>query len=490
LNNATIMVIEDESIIARDIESILKNYGYNVAGPYSKAEDAILALNHVQPDLILMDIVLKGDIDGIEAAIIIKEKISVPIIYLTAYADDITIGRIKNTDPYGYFLKPFEEKELHSWIETTLYKFNKEEKLKKNEKWLKSVIRSFDKAVITVNEAGVIKTVNNNAEKLTGFKEDEISGKHFDNSIKIFKENKNTGEYLSEGIIKTGVPVTDNNRSLLFRNKIKIPISYVISPVVQDECTIGYIITITEKDSGNTDKELIRELNEKLEISKKEIKQLAYVASHDLQEPLRMIASYVQLLQKRYKGKIDDGADEFISFAVEGVNRMKTLLNDLLVYSRLNTVPAVFEITDFSVIVKQAIKSIQNEFPGKHFVVNYSALPTLKADSSQMRQLFHNLLSNAVKFNDKDKAAIDISYKNENGSYEFKISDNGIGMDSEYYTRIFEVFQRLHHYNEYPGTGIGLAICKKIAENHNGSIRVESIPNKGSIFYIKFSNNG
>lgn len=485
------MIIEDESIIAKDIECILKNYGYKIAGPYSRAEDAINVLDNIHPHLILMDVVLKGEIDGIDAARIIKEKISVPIIFLTAYADDLTISRIKNSEPYGYFLKPFEEKELFSWIETTLHKFKKEEELKKNEKWLKSILIGYDKAIIALDEKGSIKLFNRESQMLTGYNDDEITGTYLGDVIKISSENINDKTSLIDFLNGAKEQTFKNNKSyIISKDNIRIPISYSISPIIQDKIVTGCYIILNKRQNKNEAENIIKELNNKLEDSKREIKQLAYVSSHDLQEPLRMVASYVQLLQKRYQGKIDSDADEFISFAVEGVNRMKALLNDLLIYSRLNTVPPVFSPIDCNVLAQQAINLIKIDFPGKVFEVNYNLLPVINADSSQIRQLFMHILSNAVKFNDKEIPVVDISYKSGENFHEFKISDNGIGMDSEYYSKIFEVFHRLHNYNEYPGTGIGLAICKKIAENHNGCIRVESTTGKGSTFYIKISYYG
>lgn len=486
MTNATIMIIEDESIIARDIECILKNNNFNIAGPYSRAEDAIDVLDKIHPDLILMDVVLKGDIDGIDAAEIIRKKISIPIIYLAAYADDTTLNRIKGTGLNGYFLKPFEEKELCSWIDATILKSRKEQELHQNQNWLIALINSIDNAVIATDENGYIKTINTKAEMLTGYSNDKMYGEKIIDYLKIQGNNKN----YTFGTLRSVAEKAENRYSFYLKrsdNK-RISVSYNVSPVIQNGNTNGYLSTITEKNGKNNVTETIKELSKELNKAKDELKQLAYVASHDLQEPLRMIASYVQLIQKRYKGKIDTDADEFISFAVEGVNRMKALLNDLLVYSRLNTVSVVFTTVDVNAVVQQAIKSINKDFLHKKFEIKYDSLPIINADSSQIKQMFYNILSNAVKFNNKDVAKVNISYNYSNNYHEFKISDNGIGMESEYYSRIFGVFQRLHNYNEYPGTGIGLATCKKIAENHNGRIRVESVTGKGSSFFIKISN--
>jgi len=202
-----------------------------------------------------------------------------------------------------------------------------------------------------------------------------------------------------------------------------------------------------------------------------------------LQEPLRMVASYIQLLQRRYKGKLGAEADEFISFAVDGVVRMKTLINDLLIYSRVNTQEFPKEKTDLNEILKLVRNNLRGSIEDTDAEIISPELPVINANHLQMTQLFQNLISNAIKFRKTDeKPVVKISFQKTNDEWLFSVNDNGIGIEKEFSDRIFVIFQRLHNFAEYPGTGIGLAICKKILEKIGGHIWVESEPGKGSTF--------
>jgi PAS domain S-box-containing protein len=223
---------------------------------------------------------------------------------------------------------------------------------------------------------------------------------------------------------------------------------------------------------------------EELARSNSELQHFAYVASHDLQEPLRMVASYVELLARRYKGKLDADADEFIAFAVDGATRMQALINALLVYSRVGTRAKEFEPTDCETLLDSTLAGLKAAIEESGASITRDPLPTIMADGTQLGQLFQNLIGNAIKFRNHKPPEIHVSAKRSGKEWLFTVSDNGIGFDSQYAERIFVMFQRLHAKGEYPGTGIGLAICKKIVERHGGQIRVESKPGEGATFYF------
>lgn len=218
--------------------------------------------------------------------------------------------------------------------------------------------------------------------------------------------------------------------------------------------------------------------------SNAELENFAYVASHDLQEPLRMVASYTQLLARRYKGKLDADADEFIGFAVDGASRMQQLILDLLSYSRLTTKGKPLELTDSQEACETAVTNLRQSIEDSGAVVEIGKLPRVWADKTQLTQLFQNLIGNAIKYRNEYKPEIHVYAKAEENRWVYAVRDNGIGIDPQYAERIFEMFQRLHTREKYSGTGIGLAICRKIAHRHGGRIWVESKPGFGSTFFF------
>lgn len=226
-----------------------------------------------------------------------------------------------------------------------------------------------------------------------------------------------------------------------------------------------------------------------LKRSNEELEQFTYIASHDLKEPLRMVTSYTQLLKKRYKEKLDTDANEFIDFAVDGAIRMQNLINDLLDFSRVTTQGKAFEYIELNECINQAIKNLKVAIDESDAQITCSDLPTIKADKLQMSQLFQNLISNALKYRGNNRPKIHISVTENEHEWQISITDNGIGIDPLYKEKIFIIFQRLHSKSEYSGTGIGLAICKKIVGRHEGRIWVDSEINHGSTFHFTIKKN-
>lgn len=221
-----------------------------------------------------------------------------------------------------------------------------------------------------------------------------------------------------------------------------------------------------------------------LQRSNAELEQIAYVASHDLQEPLRIVASYTQLLARRYGEKLDGDAHEFIAFVVEGVNRMRTLIRDLLQYSRVGSRGQPLVPTNCEVVLNHALKHLQAAIAESQAVVTHDPLPVVIAADAQLGQVFQNLIGNAIKYRDSRPPQVHVSCQREGLNWLFSVRDNGIGLDPQYANRIFVIFQRLHGREQYPGNGIGLSVCKKIVERHGGKIWVESQAGQGATFYF------
>ena len=260
---------------------------------------------------------------------------------------------------------------------------------------------------------------------------------------------------------------------------------FYIAPVRDSQGTLTHFIGVQTDITRrkNQEAELARK-TEALAQSNAELQQFAYVASHDLQEPLRMVASYTQLLRKRYKGKLDADADEFIEYAVDGADRMQRLIRDLLEYSRVGSENKSFEITECELIWQHVMRNLSASIRDHHATVTHDPLPTIYANPTLLTQVFQNLIGNALKFHGSSPASIHVGTTSLSDGWEFFIRDNGIGIPPDQRDRIFAVFQRLHGRSDYPGTGIGLAICKRIVEKHDGTIWVDSEPGKGSTFYF------
>jgi light-regulated signal transduction histidine kinase (bacteriophytochrome) len=218
--------------------------------------------------------------------------------------------------------------------------------------------------------------------------------------------------------------------------------------------------------------------------SNTELEQFAYVTSHDLQEPLRMVSSFVQLLAKRYKGKLDQDADDFINYAVDGVTRMQGLIKDILAYSRVGSRGKEFKSISSEVVLAHALSNLKTGIEQSGAVVTRDPLPVVTGDNSQLVQLFQNLIGNAIKFHKEGAPRIHVSAHQQGNEWVFSVADTGIGIAPESFARIFLIFQRLNDRKQYPGTGIGLAICKKVVERHGGEIWAKSEPGMGSTFYF------
>lgn len=246
----------------------------------------------------------------------------------------------------------------------------------------------------------------------------------------------------------------------------------------------------TSEGLRQSNAQLLEEITERkwaeeaLKRSNENLEQFAYVASHDLQEPLRMMASYSSLLERRYKGRLDTDADEFIGYIVDGAKRMQKLINDLLTYSRVGRTDKNVEIIDCNSILDKVIKSMMHTIEDNKAIVTHDELPVLTGNESSFVQLFQNLIGNAIKFHGTETPRIHVNAVRKGNEWLFSVRDNGIGLEPQYKYRIFQIFQRLHSRDEYPGTGIGLSICKKIVESYDGHIWVDSELGKGSVFYF------
>ena len=357
-----ILIVEDERIIAEDLKRRIAGFGFEVTATVRSGEEALRAAEGCCPDLVLMDIALAGPMSGTAAAELIGTRWHTPVIYLTAHTEAKTLGRVKNTEPYGFLTKPYQPEQLRTVIELALTRRKEEDK----------------------------------------------------------------------------------------RNA-------------------------SQQASASAYGEL-----------QESVRQFTYSAGHDLQEPLRTVSSFVNLLYKRMETRLDTKERAIMTEIQAGVARMKILLQDLLAYAQAGG-DANFVVKPISAdhVLSQVLANLQLAIDESGAVIDHAPLPDVIADAAQLGQVFQNLLSNAIKYRKPSEAPrIHIGIEKGVGQWVFSVRDNGLGFDAEYCERILLPFHRLHARSEYQGTGIGLAICKKIIEAHGGRMWVESKPDKGSTFYF------
>jgi PAS domain S-box-containing protein len=357
--------------------------------------------------------------------------------------------------------------------------------LRQQEEFLKSIYDGTEQAifVVDVNADRELHYASFNpvSEKFAGVTNDQIQGKTPEEAF---------GEEFGSNLRQNYERSMQAAVSITYEEQLNFPTHSIwtlttLVPLCNEQDQIYRIIGTATDITDRKQAELeLQSQKQDLARSNAELQQFAYVASHDLQEPLRMITSYLELLERRYKGQLDEKADKFIAYAVDGATRMQILINDLLSYSRVGTTGKDWASVDCEKIVQNVLSNLHLSIAQSYAIITHDVLPKVHADSSQMTQLFQNLISNAIKFHGEEIPQIHIGVESNHGNWLFSVQDNGIGMEVQYLERIFIIFQRLHSKTEYPGTGIGLAVCKKIVERHGGNLRVESQPGQGSTFYF------
>lgn len=476
---AQILVVEDEGIVAKDIQSRLTRLGYHAPAIVYSGEEAIKKTVEMKPDLILMDIRLTGLVNGIQAASEIKKKFNIPVVYVTAYADDNTIEQAKRSEPYGYILKPVQDKELSIVIEMALHKHSMEIKLQEREAWLSALLQSIADAVIATNKEGDILFMNHLAEKMTGWSEEEAKGK---NLLSVFQvRDLQTYDFMK---IKEK-EAFEQDVTLITRDLIEAPIRETISTIRDsDGNTSGFVLVFKDISFRKRAEEALLHLTHDLARSNTELRNFAHLAAYELKDPLRVISGYAQLLSQRYEGKLFEDADRYLTFIVEKSVHLQVLIEDLLTRSKSGTGFKTRVELDARDVFNAACFNLQSFIDENMAVVEVEELPTLVVDEIQMIQLFQNLLENSIKFRSTVSPRIRVSAVRKENEWVFSISDNGIGIDEKERHQIFAPFYKIN--SSTPGYGIGLTICKNIVEGHGGKIWVKSELGKGSVFYFSF----
>ena len=373
--------------------------------------------------------------------------------------------------------------------------------LRDSEQLYRTIIEYSNDMVWTLDTEGIFTFFNKQSEKIGGYKLEELKGKHF--SPLIIEKDLSRANDIFHNVLNG----QSQQYEVTFKNKFNkhIILSVNTSPIYSKGKVIGTVNFGRDITQNKKAEEKIKKTTEELKRSNKELEQFAYITSHDLQEPLRSVYGFTELLKRRYEGKLDNDADEFIGYIITGTKRMQLMISDLLALSRVGTKGKEFKSTNTLDVLKIATENLHALIEQNHAIITNDDMPTVMADESQLIQLFQNLIDNAIKFRRKETPNVHISATlstkqesngpilgingQENEEWIFSVRDNGIGIDAKDFDKLFIVFHRLHSREKYPGTGIGLAIAKKIVERHNGKIWIESEFNKGSTFYFSIPIN-
>ncbi|MEH2024280.1 hybrid sensor histidine kinase/response regulator [Nostoc sp.] len=490
MTNAKILVVEDEAIVAKDLQYRLRKFGYTVPAIASSGEEAINIAIEISPDLVLMDIKLKGAMDGIEAAQEIYKRLDIPVIYLTAYADKSTLERAKITEPFGYLLKPFKERELQINIEITLNKHSLERQLKVNKKWLDALLRSISDGVIASDLQELITFMNPVAEKLTGWKQEEASGR---NSSEVFNianaETHNPIENPLVKVLQDGIIFSLPAETILIaKDGAEIPIDDSAAPIKDDKDNIiGAVLVfrdITERKRAIEARQKQIE-QEQLVVQWEEINQVKNdflnLVSHELRSPLSNMKMMIQMIQLSNN---TEEAQRYLEVMEGECDRELELINDLLDLQRLesSSYPVitpdalllqqwlVWVIEPFQIRVQKHQQTLQLNLP--------SNLPPLFSDGMSLERILVELLNNACKYTSAGgEIVLSVTHNSSEAPGKTIITiSNSAEIPVIELPRIFERFYRLPNADIWNqgGSGLGLSIVEKLVEQLQGNIQVES----------------
>lgn len=372
------------------------------------------------------------------------------------------------------------------------------EQRKRAEEKFRNLLEAAPDSMVIMDETGTIQLVNAQTEKMFGYRREQMISNNVEMLMNSrFERLLTIGRELAGGKEKPGPMV---ERVECFGKRLdgaEFPIEISLSPMYSDE---GLLLTAAIRDLSEK-KRMEREIREahsslerkvklrtaELEIKNRELEQFAYVASHDLQEPLRTTTGFVDLLRKRYHGQLDNNADQYLDYISQSSDRMKVLIHNLLDYSRLGKEKELVTLC-CNELLQDVLHDLDQSIRENNAVIHAEPLPQVTGYKTEMKQLFQNLVSNSIKFRKKESnPVITVNAVNNNGNWIFSFKDNGIGINPAFHERIFVLFQRLHKRSDYEGTGIGLAYCKKIVELHGGKIWVESVPDEGCTFFFTIS---
>ncbi len=471
-----VLIVEDEAIIANELAKSLGAMGYEVVGIAASGKDAILRARSLRPDVILMDIALPGELDGIDAAETIRVELHIPVVFLTAGSGDCVLERAKRVEPFGYIVKPFQEEQVKASIEVAIYRNQMERRLRESEQRYRRIVNTAQEGIYVVDVDVKINFVNQQMAEMLGYTVEEMHGRYlidFIDDLAPVEMYKN----LQSNEQKTEAP-----HDFRFRRKDGSVLWGMISssPILDEDekfmGALGMVIDVSERKRAEL---ALKKTNE-------ELKNFVDVVAHDLRNPILSVQGFSVLLRKKYEEKLGDKGGMYVHQIEDSARQMDRLVSDLLSLSSIGETPADLKYVKSSEIVKNVVTSLKDRLQqnGIELVIG-DDLPVVFCDAKRIYQVFENLLANAIKYmGDTENPKIQIGHEDDGEHHRFYLMDNGIGIDPKHHVKIFEMFQRTDESGNAEGTGLGLSIVEKIVSSHGGRIWVESEKGKGATFYF------
>lgn len=485
-----ILLVDDRQDGLIALQAVLNEPGYNLVLASSGSEALARVLEH-EFALIILDVQMP-DMDGFETASLIKQRDrskNIPIIFVTAISKDLRyVYKGYETGAIDYLFKPFDPQILRSKVAVfvELYKTNRllkeqAETLRRSEEKYRTLVEAARDIIATVDSSGLILSLNSAFTNILGYDPNDWIGKEVTPLIYLEDIEKALAQVIKA---REGVPVLFEARAVA-KNGAVIPVEASIKLVSEEYengkgTLLAVIRDISERKRAEEESRRVYEL----ERSNRELEQFAYICSHDLQEPLRIVTNFTQLLKKKFESRLCGEADDIVGYITSGTERMSRLIRDLLEVSRIGMPGLVMEATSSMAALHGAMRNLKLSIEENQASVTWDDLPVVQGNYSQLVQLFQNLLGNALKFRASSIPSIHFGCVFSDNQWLFSVKDNGIGFKMDYADRIFEIFKRLHTSDTYPGTGVGLAICKRIIERHAGRIWVNSNPGEGTTFFF------
>src|SRR5438034_10538030 len=499
MNPPRILITEDEIIVARDLEQRLQKFGYQVADIVDTGEEAVQKAATLHPDVVLMDIRLSGEMDGIAAAAQIRSACKTPVVFITAYADPGTLEQAGMSEPFGFLVKPFEEQALHAAIEMAFYRHRAESRLRDVGRWLATSLRSLGDAVITTDQAEHITYLNPVAERLTGWGLRESLSAPFTTVFRaIHAGDRQPIANPVERALREGLVISLNGDTILLsKDGSERPIDDTVAPIRDDnDKTTGAVVVFRDATLRVQTEAALKRFNvildqrvqeraAELAAANKELEAFSYSLAHDLRAPIRAINGFAQMLAEQLEGGPEAGEGRLIKVITDSSKKMGEMVDGFLALSVTGRQGLHLKPVDMAVLVRDVVDALRAAQPQTNARFEVGPLPEAVGDPVLLRQVWTNLLDNALKFSAaRQPALISVGARQAEDGIVYFVRDNGVGFDMGYRDKLFGVFHRLHRADEFAGYGLGLATVQRIIDKHGGPVRAEAEPGQGATFYF------